>query len=188
MRVLIFDTETSDFPEDGGRLIQFAGQICDLSFDPPLVTQEFSTLVKCTKDSHPRAFSFHGITKEMSQAGIDPELACAWLAGAVDQCDLVVAHNAAFDIRVMDIEFREAGLGGFSPPKVFCTMKASTDLCKLPGKKDSYKFPRLEEALPILCGIELEGGHDALVDTRACKELFIELVRRGALEGPGWGK
>ena len=121
----------------------------------------------------------------MAETGMKPNEVCLWLQRVEKSCDLVVGHNVAFDIKIMDIEFREAGLNSFAPEKVFCTMKASTDLCRLPGKGGDYKFPRLEEALRLLCGTELKGGHDALVDTRACKELFLELQRRRHLDGRG---
>lgn len=179
MRVLIFDTETSGFPERGGKLLQFAAHICDLSFDEPLTVQEFSTLVKCPDEIDPGALAIHGITREMTETGMDPHSVCRWLIGAAKKCDLIVAHNSSFDIKVMDYEFRRADLGGFNPQNVFCTMKASTELCELPGQFGTFKWPKLEEALPILCGVELEGAHDALADTRGCRTLFLELVKRG---------
>lgn len=183
MRVLIFDTETSGFPEKGGKLLQFAAHVCDLSFDPPLTVQEFSTLVKCPDPVQEGAFEVHGISQEMTQTGLDPIAICKWITGVSAKCDLIVAHNSQFDIKVMDFEFRRAGMGGFNPENVFCTMKASTDLCELPGRYGNYKWPKLEEALPILCGVSLEGAHDALADTRGCRLLFLELAKRGLVPG-----
>tara|TARA_B110000495_G_scaffold203492_1_gene227467 strand:- start:7309 stop:7905 length:597 start_codon:yes stop_codon:yes gene_type:complete len=178
MRVLFFDTETSGFPEKGGKLVQLAATICDFSFDPPLVVQEFSSLVKC-EEIPQVVIDIHGITPEMAAHGMEPTAICKWFKGAVSKVALIVAHNSSFDVKMMDFEFRRAEMGGFSPSAVFCTMMASTDLCELPGRFGKPKWPKLSEALPILCGIELDGAHDALVDTRGCKTLFIELVKRG---------
>lgn len=183
MRVLIFDTETSGFPEQGGRLLQFAAHVCDLSYNPPLTIQEFSTLVKCPDEVQKGAFAVHGISQEMSQTGLDPLAVCRWIAGVAAKCEMIVAHNSQFDIKVMDFEFRRSELGGFNPPNVFCTMKASTELCELPGRYGNFKWPKLEEALPILCGETLEGAHDALADTRGCRLLFLELAKRGLVPG-----
>lgn len=183
MRILIFDTETSGFPEKGGKLIQFAAHIVDMNFAPPLTVQEFSTLVKCPDEIDPGAFAIHGISQEMTQTGMDALAVCRWLWGASQKADLIVAHNAAFDVKVMDFEMRRAEMGGFAPANVFCTMKASTEICQIAGNYGKYKWPKLAEALDLLCSVKLENAHDALADTRGCKTLFIELVKRDLVSG-----
>ena len=178
MRVLIFDTETSGFPEKGGKLVQFAAHICDLSFIDTLTVQEFSTLVKCPDPVPDEVLAIHGISQEMSQTGIDPKQVCQWFLGAAARADLIVAHNSAFDMKVMEYEFERAQIAERANTPVFCTMKASTDLCRLPGKY-GFKWPKLAEAMDILCGVKLENAHDALADTRGCRVLLLELVKRG---------
>ena len=53
------------------------------------------------------------------------------------------------------------------------------DVLKLPGKYDSYKWPTLAEAYRHFTGKELEGAHDALVDSEACLVVFRGLVELG---------
>jgi DNA polymerase-3 subunit epsilon len=63
----------------------------------------------------------------------------------------------------------------------FCTMLAAKPHCKIPAtaaqiragyaKPGDYKQPRLEEALKILLGEDLEGAHDAMADVLGCVRL-----------------
>ena len=180
MRVVIFDTETSDFPERDGRLVQLAAHVCDISFEPALVVQEFSSLVVCPNVISPNAFAVHGISKDMTKSGVSAASACQWIKETVDKCDLVVAHNAKFDVKMMDFEFKRHDMGEFAPTNVFCTMMESVNICNIPGRYGKPKWPSLAEALKELCDEELVGAHDALADTRACQKIFMGLVKRGA--------
>jgi len=68
----------------------------------------------------------------------------------------------------------------------FCTMKDPDciRICRLPkARGGGFKWPKLEEAVPILLGRELEGAHDAMVDVRGAKDVFFELRRRKAEAG-----
>ncbi len=64
--------------------------------------------------------------------------------------------------------------------KQICTMKTSTNYCKLPGKY-GYKYPTLTELYMKLFGKELKDAHDALVDINATAECFWELKRLGVI-------
>ena len=59
--------------------------------------------------------------------------------------DVVVSHNFAFDSMFMRAEFERLGRV-FKTKKEFCSMKASTPLCKLKRSRgDGYKYPKLSE-------------------------------------------
>ena len=61
-------------------------------------------------------------------------------------------------------------------------MHASTDLLRIPPKFGSgYKWPSLSEAYEYVADAELEGGHDALVDAKACLRVFRYLVEKGVV-------
>ena len=62
-----------------------------------------------------------------------------------------------------------------------CTKEYSTDGLKLPGMY-GYKWPTLAEAYRHYTGDEIEGAHDALVDTEACLKVFQGLVQEGVVE------
>ena len=71
----------------------------------------------------------------------------------------------------------------------FCTMSASSAIMKLPPTEkmisagfNKPKPPKLSDAYEHFFGKNLEGAHNALVDVRACKEVYFELLKRNAVE------
>jgi len=56
------------------------------------------------------------------------------------------------------------------------TMKQSVNLLKIKGKY-GYKFPKLIELYKYYFKREFEGQHDALYDTRATLECYLEMVK-----------
>jgi DNA polymerase-3 subunit epsilon len=88
------------------------------------------------------------------------------------RADLLVAHNVAFDHRVVRI-----ALSRFLPAEVpwwnlrprFCTMEASRKAC---GKG------KLGEAYKALCGLKHETKHQAIGDVDACRGLYFSLLQR----------
>ena len=68
----------------------------------------------------------------------------------------------------------------FLKPK-YCTMKLSTDYCKLPGKK-GFKSPRLAELHQVLFGSGFDNAHNALADVEATARCFWELKNRKVIK------
>ena len=58
---------------------------------------------------------------------------------------------------------------------LFCTMKSSTNLCRLPGRYGNFKWPKLTELYKFLFNEEMEGAHDAMVDVRATRKCYYRL-------------
>ena len=149
----------------------------------------------------PGAQETHGISSEdCRRYGVDPDVAIRMFLGLYERADIVVAHNLSFDAAVMEAALGRTraltkgrnenyfdtmisiGRPGDNMQRV-CTMKASTDLLKLPSKFGSgYKWPSLAEAYHFVQGEELEGGHDALVDAKACMDVFRYLVENETIE------
>lgn len=67
--------------------------------------------------------------------------------------DVVVGHNIEYDEQVIRDELARIGRPGeYQPMKTLCTMRSSTDYCKLQGRGFSYKAPRLGELYKHLFG------------------------------------
>ena len=64
----------------------------------------------------------------------------------------------------------------FLKPKI-CTMKCSTDFCKLPGKK-GFKSPRLSELHQVLFGTGFDNAHNAMADVEATARCFWKLKEK----------
>lgn len=193
MKVLVFDTETTGMvewkrpPEHPSQpdLIQLGMLLVDV--EGWTVRCSHSLLVQLAEGVaiHPEARAAHGISEEdCKRFGIAPSVACALFNQLCMQADAIVAHNMSFDQSIMRTALYRIGnkpdrtLG----KRLICTKDESTDVLKLPGKFDSYKWPTLAEAYRFYTGKELEGAHDALVDTQACLAILRGLVETGVVK------
>lgn len=94
--------------------------------------------------------------------------------GAFIGQDLLVAHNAAFDLGVIRSALEVSGLPGPAYDYA-CTVMLSRRTYSLP----SHSLPFVAEA----AGVPLEKHHDATADARACAGIMIDVIRRsGATE------
>jgi DNA polymerase-3 subunit epsilon len=100
-------------------------------------------------------------------------------AAAINRCELMVAHNLSFDQPILVAEMLRYQVKSDKKPSKFCTMKATTNLCKLPSARGGYKWPKLEELHKFLFGVSFDGAHDALEDVRATARCFFELKKLG---------
>jgi len=185
-RHIVFDTETSglfDFKrpaeaEGQPRLASAAFLFLDSSFN---IEREYHCFVKPDGWHMPEAASrVNGITQEMLRTNGVPltNVLNAWNA-LLDQGCIFVAHNVDFDLKVMRGELRRRGLPDrFDETYSFCTMKASTPICKIPGPRGN-KWPKLQEAYSFFFNEQFDNAHEALADARACAAVFKRLNELG---------
>lgn len=192
MKALIFDTETTGMvefkrpPEDASQpdLIQLGMILVDTADWKPRARCAFLVTLAPGVKIDPAAKAAHGISEEdCARYGVPAQVACSLFNQFCLQADVVVAHNLAFDVSIMKTALHR--LGGkpnrLDGRQLVCTKEASTDVLKLPGKY-GYKWPTLAEAYRHFTGLELEGAHDALVDTEACRMVFQALVETRVVE------
>jgi DNA polymerase-3 subunit epsilon len=192
VRTILFDVETTGLPNYNLRardpsqphLVQFAG----ILLDGDLEVEHFTAIVKPDGWVIPDdVAAIHGITQDRAMAEGIPEASVIELFHAwMRESGLLVAHNLTFDKFLMRIAARrydvitDADDPWWKEYPGFCTMKASTNICRIPATNGrGYKFPRLAEAYRHAFGRELQGAHDALVDVRACAEVYRWLVAQG---------
>lgn len=186
--ILFFDTETTGLPKN------YQAPVTDLRNWPRLVqlawllTDEKGCEVKSTEHLiKPQGFRIpadalriHGITEEKALLeGVALESALDSIATDIAGSSTLVAHNMAFDEKILGAEFlRMARPNCLEKKTRKCTMALSTEFCKIPGPR-GFKWPRLEELHAKLFGEGVVGAHSALVDVRACARCYFELRRRG---------
>jgi len=86
----------------------------------------------------------------------------------------VVVYNVGYDRPI--IEALSAQYGAIVPARTWdCAMLAWSDFCGEPGKWGSYKWHKLDEAARRI-GIP-PGGHRALGDALACREVVMAMAR-----------
>lgn len=205
MNILFIDTESTGKPtnykahytdvECWPRCIQLAFEIAD---EKGNLLSSYSTLIYPSGWVVPKEefFILHDLSTERCEAaGIKIETALEFLVGQIRSFDvqICVAHNIAFDYAVIAAEMTRCGKKADRKLERICTMEHGVNVCKIPFGADhrqwknaqrGYKWPKLSELYQKLFDKEMEGGHDALVDVKACRECFFELVRRGVVSLP----
>lgn len=180
MAVLVFDTETTGFPP-AARLVQLAALLYDHEGNE---LDGYDTLIKPDGWEVPlEAAAIHGFTTEICHAqGIPLLQAMERFIPMLDRAVLLVAHNWDFDARILSPEIARTHqrLLQNPPAKAVCTMKLSTNICRLPHQRrgSGYKWPTLKEAYAFFFSKQIQNAHDARSDARACAEIFFELRKR----------
>jgi len=184
---LFFDTETTGFVKTGlhlghieqPRIVQLAAVLTDehgkelSSLNSIIEPEDFEIPEEATK--------VHGITTEYARKyGADIKGALGMFMILATKADLLVCHNVAFDLAMIQIELVRKPMGipaaeSLKQFPVYCTMKESTNVCKIPKASGGYKWPKLSEAYRHAFGKDFDGAHDAMADTRAMKELYFWL-------------
>lgn len=130
------------------------------------------------------ATKVNGLTTEFLLANGKPVTeVMARYVGVIGEGRVVVCHNAQHDLKQIRAELRRAALPDlFEQTRNICTMRALTNVCKIPpnGRRGGYKFPKLSEAAVFFHFEEL-GDHSAMADARVCLNLFRKMHELGAV-------
>lgn len=161
----VFDTETTGLnPSQGDEIIQIgAARIVNNK----LLRQEcFEQLVNPRRPIPAASIPIHGIQPEMvvGQPGIETVLP-AFHAFAQDT--VLVAHNAAFDMRFLQIKEQQTGVV-FDHP-VLDTLLLSA---LIHPNQDSHRL----EALAERFNVTVVGRHTALGDAMVTAEVFVKMI------------
>lgn len=186
--ILLFDTETTGIvnfkrpASDPGQphLVQLAALLVD--FEDSEVGM-LNVIVRPEGFEIPTAASnVHGITTEKARdVGVPLKAALDLFKGFIPQADVVVGHNTPFDVMVLGAEWHRLGEGNpLVTMPVYCTMRESTDIVKLPSSW-GYKWPKLAEVYKFAFHEPLVDAHDAMVDLRATLRVYKWLKARTAV-------
>jgi len=125
------------------------------------------------------AAKVHGITTERALAeGVSLGEVVSQFKADLDVADCIVCHNVDFDKKIVGAEMIRLGMQDeVDGMKSLCTMKTTTDFCKIPGKY-GYKYPRLQELHRKLFCEDFDDAHNAMSDIEATERCFWELRKR----------
>jgi DNA polymerase-3 subunit epsilon len=159
---LVIDTETNGL----------AGDACEVTEVGAVLVgggelhERFSSLIRTALPLRRGIQRFTGITQQMVDDAPVPEEVMPRIDEALTG-RIMVAHNAAFDRRVLAQAFDRVGLEWPKPP-VLCTAALARALLPLQRER---KLAAVADAL----GIEVEGVHRALLDAETCARILCAL-------------
>lgn len=161
----VFDTETTGLePSKGDEIIQIgAARIVNNRL---LKQETFNQIVDPECPLKPESIPIHGITEDMvrGQPNIDIVLPAFH---AFCEETVLIAHNAAFDMRFLQLKEERTGLR-FTQPVLDTLLLSAV----VHPNQESHKLDVILERL----GISIDTRHNALEDAVATGEVFLKLV------------
>lgn len=176
MREICLDTETTGLdPKDGHKIIEIA---CFELFNKVKTGKVFHSFVNPLRDVPHEAFRIHGISTEFLKDKPTFDLIADKFLDFIGD-DILVIHNASFDIKFLNFELNILR-------KKTLEMSRVVDSLMLARKK----FPGGQNSLDALCkrfnlDLSKREKHGAMIDTELLCDVYIELMG-GAQEGFGF--
>lgn len=190
MKILIFDCETSGLTPGWNKMLQLSWQLVDTCRWKVISRQNFYFKQPGKDKVEDGAIRVNGLTKErLEKLGTVPRSkAIKAFAKDMEQCDMCVAHNLDFDFNFI---FHEDVKELITWKKGCCTMRRTTNLCKIPfsyrpswaDDSQEYKWPKLSELAQHL---EVDTNklclHDSSADVEITKRCLRVLIRNGHIK------
>jgi DNA polymerase III epsilon subunit-like protein len=198
MKVLVFDTETTGLQEKGAsiydkskwpHIIQLSYILYDSSNNSALIKNNYIKIDESIIIS-PESFNIHNISREILDCvGINIVDALKDFNECLKDCDIVVGHNISFDKRLIFVEcFRHNVKQYFTQfnkheqivKPEFCTMKNTTEFCKLERVSKTNqvynKNPKLSELYSLLFPLEPipTNLHNSLIDVAITLRCYLK--------------
>jgi len=161
----VFDTETTGLnPSEGDQIIQIGATRC---VNGRMLKQEsFEQLINPGRLIPPAGIPIHGITQDMVRGKpLIAEVLPAFYAFAQDT--VLVAHNAAFDMKFLQLQEADTGLV-FSQPVLDTLLLSAV----VHPNQDAHRL----EAIAERFGITILGRHTALGDAFVTAEVWLRLI------------
>ncbi len=168
----VFDTETTGLHPSGGDEIIAIGAVRIVN-NRLLRNECYEQRVDPKRPINPMAQTVHGISNEMlrGQPSIEEVL-----PRFHDYCDetVLVAHNAAFDLRFLQLKEAQTGVC-FTQPVLDTLLLSEV----LHPNQESHALETIAERL----GIKVVARHDALGDALVTAEVFLRMIPLLAAQG-----
>lgn len=193
---LVFDTETNGLPgnrnfpaeyvDNWPRIVQLSWGIYDRDgnevgfYDYIIKPNNFTITEESSK--------IHGITNEIANREGHPIKDVLYeFKSTLKTVKYIVSHNYHFDINTLGAECirNNVSLSYKTIQKEICTMKLTTNFCKIPfsttSKRNRYKWPRLQELYTTIFGKSYEHCHNSKYDVRACAKCLFYCIENNII-------
>lgn len=169
--MLVFDTETTGLIENmttrvdhQPEIIEFCGITLDKKFKQVDI---YDKLIKPTIRITAEITRLNGITNEMVDAAPTFAKIAPEIRDLIERSDVVVAHNAAFDRDMINIEMKRLGVTNIAWPPIICTVEATLHI-----KGYRMTLAALHE---YLFKKPFEGAHRAKADVDALVRIVTKM-------------
>lgn len=159
----VIDVETTGLDAKRERIVEIA--ICRVEGGE--IVDEWSSVVNPNRGPGPT--HIHGITRQDLEQSPEFHEVMGEVLERLDGA-VIVAHNASFEERFLEAEFRRQAIS-VSSINAACTLRAARQTLKLAN----YKLATLCSTL----GVDLTNSHTALGDARATAEVARKLITLG---------
>jgi len=175
-RFIIFDVETNGLAAERHSILSFSALLVQTrrldGYRQFETLEEFDRFYYPVESYNPSAIQVNGLTaskiRQRRNTGNypyhfsqDPAI-----AKFCQKAELGICHNTPFDLRFLKYSH------GCEFPRTFCTMRNLTSYCAIPHSYYGIKWPKLDEAVRIICGREDFSFHDSLADCHAVLEIL----------------
>ena len=191
MRVLVFDTETTGLPEARNtsiyetskwpHIVQLGYLIYDTEEKEVCVDIDTYINIPDSVTISEESAKIHHITRQMcNHSGMQIQEALLKFKFLMNTCDCVIAHNLSFDKRMLIVEGIRNNIRMDFKTAEYCTMKKSTDICKIEKLNKTgqtyYKYPTLSELHKHLFNKEPKNTHNAFADILICLKCYCKIL------------
>lgn len=166
MREIVLDTETTGLdPANGDRIVEIG---CVETMHHIATGQSFHVYINPERDMPQEAFNVHGLSEEfLSDKPVFAEIIEDFLA-FIGDAPLVI-HNAEFDMRFLNAEFKKLG-------RPLLPRERAIDTVAMARRK----FPGAQANLDALCrrfeiDLSRRDKHGALLDAELLADVYLQL-------------
>ena len=170
MRYIIFDTETTGLLKPSAMVLEQQPKIIELGavyIKNKKIINELTQLINPNESLPVKIINITGIKDEDLIGKPTFKEYLPILFEFFKDADVLICHNAPFDVGMLKVELRRSEFNLFEWPKnIICTIQEY--------KSRMGKWPKMTELYLNIMGKPLEQSHRALDDCKALYEILIK--------------
>lgn len=166
--VVIVDVETSGRSHIDDHLLEIAA----IKLKDGVTVGQFGSLIRQDITIPEELIQVHGITDKMMSKGIELDVALKMLNMFIDDGSILIAHNAKFDTKFLEVGYQKIGHNIPNNMQYLCTLNLSRRLLNAESNTLSGIATHLGIALP-----QSTTYHRAMTDTRCTALIWKHLYQ-----------